>query len=278
MSDILTRDPPVKGERVQYGLDPLQFAELRFPSGKGPFPLLFVIHGGWWLSANDLNHIGHLCVKFTSYGVVTCSLEYRRIGDAGGGWPGTFLDVANAIEYFKDRLTRDLRVDTKRIAVIGHSAGGHLALWLGAKHRIPKSSTLFTGRGKWLVAAISLAGVADLHTAWELRLGDGAVDKLIGGGPDQYPERYAEASPLELLPTGLKCVLIHGRADESVPISQSERFAERAKLAGDETSLVTLEDIGHFELIDPESRAWDAVTHSTLRALGVEANGSMFPP
>jgi acetyl esterase/lipase len=271
MSDILTRVPPAKGKRVQYGSDSLQFAELRFPSGKGSFPLLFVIHGGWWLSANDLNHIGHLCAKFTSYGVVTCSLEYRRIGDAGGGWPGTFLDVANAIEYFKDRLTRDVRVDTKRITVIGHSAGGHLALWLGAKHRVPKSSALFTGRSQWLIAAISLAGVADLHTAWELRLGDGAVGKLMGGGPDQYPERYAEASPLELLPMGLKQVLIHGRADENVPISQSERFAERAKVAGDETSLVTLEGIGHFELIDPESRAWDAVAHSTLTTLGVEA-------
>jgi acetyl esterase/lipase len=271
MSDILATVPPAKGERAQYGADPLQFAELRFPSGKGPFPLLFVIHGGWWLSANDLNHIGHLCAKFTSYGIVTCSLEYRRIGDAGGGWPGTFLDVAKAIECFKDRLTRDLRVDIKRAAVIGHSAGGHLALWLGAKHRVPKSSILYTGQNQWLIAAISLAGVADLHTAWELGLGDRAVGKLIGGGPDEYPERYAEASPLELLPMGLKQVLIHGRSDENVPISQSERFVRRAKVVGDESSLIVLDGIGHFELIDPESRAWDAVAHSTLTALGVEA-------
>jgi acetyl esterase/lipase len=271
MGDILTRVPPARGERVHYGVDPLQFAELRFPSGKGPFPLLFVVHGGWWLSANDLNHIGHLCAKLTSCGLVTCSLEYRRIGDAGGGWPGTFLDVANAIEHFKDVLTKDSRVETKRAAVIGHSAGGHLALWLGAKHRVPKSSALYTGQKQWLIATISLAGIADLRTAWELRLGDGAVGKLIGGNPDRYPERYAEASPFELLPTGLKQVLIHGRSDESVPISQSERFVRRAKLAGDESSLIALDGIGHFELIDPESRAWDAVAHSTLKALGVEA-------
>lgn len=267
MSDILTRVPPAKGERVQYGMHPLQFAELRFPSGKGPFPLLFVIHGGWWLSAYDLTHIGHLCAKFTSYGIVTCSLEYRRIGDAGGGWPGTFLDVANAIEYFKGKLTRDVRVDIKRAAVIGHSAGGHLALWLGGKHMVPKNSVLYTGQNQWLIAAISLAGVADLPIAWELHLGDGAVGKLIGGSPDQYPERYVEASPLELLPMGLKQVLIHGRADEVVPISQSERFVQRAKAAGDGSSLVSLDGFGHFELIDPESRAWDAVAHSTLAAL-----------
>ena len=267
MSDILTRVPPAKGERVQYGTHPLQFAELRFPSGKGPFPLLFVIHGGWWLSAYDLTHIGHFCAKFTSYGIVTCSLEYRRIGDAGGGWPGTFLDVANAIDYFEARLTSDVRVDIKRAAVIGHSAGGHLALWLGGKHRIPKNSVLYTGQNQRLIAAISLAGVTNLPIAWELRLGDDAVGKLIGGSPDQYPERYAEASPLELLPMGLKQVLIHGRADEVVPISQSKGFAQTAKAAGDEASLVSLDGFGHFELIDPESRAWDAVAHSTLAAL-----------
>lgn len=270
MSDILTRVLPAKGERVQYGSDPLQFAELRFPPGTGPFPLLFVIHGGWWLSANDLNHISHLCAKFTSYGIVTCSLEYRRIGDAGGGWPGTFLDVANAIEYFKGSLTRDLRVDTKRAAVIGHSAGGHLALWLGAKHRVPESSILYTGEDQWLIAAISLAGIADLQSAWKLGLGDRAVDKLLGGGPDQFPERYAEASPLELLPMGLKEILIHGRSDENVPISQSERFVQKAKIAGDESSLISLDGVGHFELIDPKSLAWDAVANSTLTALRVE--------
>ena len=270
MSDILERTPPPKGERVQYGLNPLQFAELRFPSGKGPFPLLFVIHGGWWLSANDLNHISHLCAKFTSCGVVTCSLEYRRIGDAGGGWPGTFLDVASAIKFFRNSFARNPRVDIKRAAVIGHSAGGHLALWLGGRHRVPRSSILHTGEDQWLKATISLAGIADLRSAWELELGDHAVDKLIGGSPNQYPERYAEASPLELVPFGLKQFLIHGRKDDHVPVSQSRRFAERAKAAGDNATMIVLDDVGHFELIDPKSRAWDVVAHSTLTALGVE--------
>jgi acetyl esterase/lipase len=271
MSDILTRTPPAKGERVQYGADPLQFAELRFPAGNGPFPLLFVIHGGWWLSENDLNHIGHLCAKFTSLGVVTCSLEYRRIGDPDGGWPGTFLDVANATKYFKNALARNPRVDLKRAAAIGHSAGGHLALWLGAKHRVPKSSVLYTGQDQWLIATVSLTGIADLRSAWELGLGDHAVEKLIGGSPAQYPERFAEASPFELVPFGIKQFLIHGRSDDRVPVSQSQRFADKAKAAGDEATMITLDDIGHFELIDPESRAWGIVAQSTLTVLGVEA-------
>jgi len=275
MSDILTRASPPPGKRVQYGADPIQFAELRFPPGKGPFPLLFVIHGGWWLSANDLHHIGHLCTKFTSYGIITCNLEYRRIGDLGGGWPGTFLDVANAVEYFKKGLASDPRVNIKRAAILGHSAGGHLALWLGAKHRLPRSSILYTGRDRWLIATISLAGITDLRSAWELGLGDNGVEKLIGGSPNQLPERYAEASPMELLPFGLKEFLIHGRNDDRVPISQSERFAKTARAAGDKTTLIALDDIGHFELIDPESRAWDIVAHSTLTAFG---DGSVDEP
>jgi dipeptidyl aminopeptidase/acylaminoacyl peptidase len=164
-------------------------------------------------------------------------------------------------------LSRDARVDIKRAAAIGHSAGGHLALWLGGKHRLPKNSVLYTEQNQWLIAAISLAGVTDLSMVWKLRLGDSAVGKLIGRSPDQYPKRYVETSPLELLPMGLKQVLIHGRADEDVPISQSERFVQRAKAAGDGSSLVSLDGFGHLELKDPESRAWDAVVHSTLAAL-----------
>jgi dipeptidyl aminopeptidase/acylaminoacyl peptidase len=119
-----------------------------------------------------------------------------------------------------------------------------------------------------LIATISLAGITDLRSAWELGLGDDGVEKLMGGSPNQFPERYAEASPMELLPFGLKEFLIHGRSDDRVPVSQSERFAKTARAAGDETTLIALDDIGHFELIDPESRAWDIVAHSTLTALG----------
>lgn len=269
MNDILTRIPPSKGVRISYGEDSHQFAELRFPKGDGPFPLLFVIHGGWWSAAFDLTHISHLCARLTSYGIVTCSLEYRKVGDAGGGWPGTFLDVANAIEYFREREARDSRVDIRRAAVLGHSAGGHLALWLGGKDHIPKSSALYSGKNRWLSAVISLAGVGDLAAAWDQRLGGGAVGRLLGGDPAQFPDRYAAASPVELLPMGLKQVLIHGTDDGLVPASQSQGFAQKARAAGDEPLLVPLEGVGHFELIDPESRKWDVVARATKETLGI---------
>lgn len=269
MSDILDRVPPPKGKRIQYGGDPYQFGELRFPPGEGPFPLLFVIHGGFWKAAYDLQHIGHLCVKLSSAGVVTCNIEYRRVGNPGGGWPGTFLDVASAVDYFGEVLANESRVDIGKVAVIGHSAGGQLALWLGGRHRLPVGSVLSTGQRSRPAAVVSLAGVTDLAGAWEQGLGDGAAGRLLGGSPNHYPERYSQGSPIELLPTGTRQVLIHGREDEIVPISQSERFVERAKALGEEVSLHSLDRIAHFELIDPESRAWDVVVRSTLQVFGI---------
>jgi acetyl esterase/lipase len=269
MTGILDGTSPPKADVVRYGSDPSQFAELRFPQGEGPLPVLIVIHGGFWSAAYDLQHISPFCAALTSYGIITCNLEYRRVGQGGGGWPGTLLDVANGAEHLRQMLGRDGRVDLRRAAAIGHSAGGHLALWLAGSHSLPKGSVLHTGRRPWLNAVISLAGIADLRSAWELQLGSGAVDGLIGGGPNRYPQRYSEASPVELLPMGLRQIVIHGRTDGAVPFVQSEGFVRRAITAGDDASLIPLEGTGHFELIDPESGAWDTVVGSVRRALKV---------
>jgi dipeptidyl aminopeptidase/acylaminoacyl peptidase len=179
------------------------------------------------------------------------------------------LDVANGTEYFKQLMSRDRRVDMGRTAVIGHSSGGHLALWLGGRHRLPKGSVLHGNQKPWLTAVVSLAGVADLGNAWDLHLGSGAVDRLVGGSPSQYPERYSEASPIELLPMGLRQILIHGQEDDTVPIIQSERFVQRARAVGDKASMVPLEGVGHFELIDTESKVWDVVAGTALEVLRV---------
>ena len=268
MSSILTRPPPPFDERVMYGSDHRNFAELRIPTGNGAFPFLFVIHGGFWQSAYDLSHIGHLCAAFTSKGIVTCNLEYRRLGDPGGGWPGTFQDVSLAIDHVLEMLSSDHRVDLTRTAVIGHSAGGHLALWLGGRHRIPNASPLRDAQKYRLGSTVSLAGVCDLRTAWRQRLGNGIVAKLMGGTPGQVPDRYNDGSPIELLPTGTRQVLIHGSIDDVVPVSQSEKFVERAEQLGEHPALVELDEVGHFELIDPESNAWSAVVEAVLPLLG----------
>jgi dipeptidyl aminopeptidase/acylaminoacyl peptidase len=166
-------------------------------------------------------------------------------------------------------MSSDPRVDAARTAVIGHSAGGHLALWLVSRHRIPKGSPLHNAQKYRLGAAVSLAGVCDLRTAWKQRLGNGIVAGFMGGTPSQYPDRYDAGSPIELLPTGTRQVLVHGTDDNIVPVSQSEKFIERAERLGEHPTLVKLDGDGHFELIDPESDAWSAVLGAVLSPLGL---------
>lgn len=230
---------------------------------------MFVIHGGFWQSTYDLSHIGYLCAAFTSKEIITCNLEYRRLGNPGGGWPGTFQDVGLATDHIMETISSDPRVDVARTAALGHSAGGHLALWLASRHRIPQASPLHSVQKYRLARAVSLAGVCDLRSAWKQRLGNGAVARLMGGTPDQYPDRYDAGSPIELLLNGSKQILIHGTADDVVPVSQSEKFVERAEQLGERPTLVKLNGVGHFELIDPESSAWSSVTRTVLPVLGL---------
>jgi acetyl esterase/lipase len=267
LSDILERPFPKFDKRVTYGPEPQHFAELRFPKGPGPSPLLMMIHGGFWQAVYDLNHTGLLCADLTTRNVVTCNLEYRRLGNQGGGWPGTFQDISVAADRTLEILLRDPRVDTSRTTVMGHSAGGHLALWLVSRHKVVRGSPLYVGRRSPISNAISLSGVPNLQLGWKQHLGNGVVSKLMGGAPEEFPDRYAAGSPVDLLPTGGRQVLLHGTADNIVPISQSESFVRRAKEVGNDTTFVKLDGVGHFELIDPESSAWRTVAETVLNLL-----------
>ncbi len=268
--DILNRSPRIADKRAHYGASPQNYVDFRFPQGKGPFPVLLVIHGGFWLSTYDLTHMSHLCAAFTSKGVITCNLEYRRIGDSGGAWPGTFQDISKAADYVLDKMSPDPRFDLNRTVALGFSAGGHLALWLSGRNNVRNSSIPTSRQKRSLQGVISLAGVADLRAAWKLRVGNGVVRTFMGGTPEEVPERYDAGSPIELVPTGVMQVLIHGTADENVPFSQSESFVERAEKAGDKPLLVKLEGAGHFELIDPESSVWPTVARTIMHSLSPE--------
>lgn len=269
MSNVLERQPPKFDKRITYGPDPNHFAELRFPEGRGPFPVLLMIHGGFWQSIYDLKHTGLLCADLTSRRIVTCNLEYRRIGDPGGGWPGTFQDISLAAHEIPKLLALDSRADVRRIAVMGHSAGGHLALWMVSRNRISTDSPLHDVEKSPISKAVSLAGVSDLRTALRQELGHGIVARLLDGGPDKHPDRYDAASPIELLPNDASTILIHGAADDIVPISQSRKYAQRAMQLAQQCTLVELDSVGHFELIDPESRVWPQVVKEIVAALDV---------
>lgn len=252
--DILDLPPPPADERIPYGGHPLQFGDLRLPTGPGPYPLVIYVHGGFWRARYDLTHAGHPCAALTAAGIATWNVEYRRIGN-GGGWPETFLDVAAAADHARELASRH-PLDLERAIAVGHSAGGHLALWLAGRDRIPPGTTLHRPVPVPLRGAVSLGGVVDLRRTWELRLSGGVVRELVGATPDEAPERYAAASPPELLPLGVPQTLIHGTEDESVPYELSVRYHAAATAAGDEVTLIPLEGVGHFEPVDPRSAVW----------------------
>jgi len=259
---VLDREPPPADERIVYGDAPEQFADLRLPSGRGPFPAVAFIHGGFWRARYDLSHAGHLCAALTAAGFATWNLEYRRLGNEGGGWPGTFLDVASGLRKLFEIAPR-LGIDPDRIVVKGHSAGGHLALWVAGLGRVAENSPLHA-EPLPLRAAVSLAGVIDLRLGWEMWLGDGVVRDLLGGPPEVVPERYAAASPADLVPLGVPQLLIHGADDEIVPLSISQRYADAAAAAGDDVTLLALPNTDHFQVIDPESPVWPGILAAVM--------------
>lgn len=249
--------------RVAYGPEALQFGDLYLPEGSGPYPTVVLIHGGFWRVPYGLKLMAGLAEDLAARGFAVWNIEYRRVGDRGGGWPATLLDVARATDYLRV-LATSYALDLKRVVPIGHSAGGHLAFWLAARPRIAVGDPLAGGSMKGgtddgpLVpaGAISLAGVVDLMLGWRLNLGMGAVADLLGGEPSAVPERYRSASPAALLPLGVPTVLVHGSEDYNVPVQVSQAYAVAARAANDQVTLIELPGVEHFAVINPRSAAW----------------------
>lgn len=199
----------VAARRFRYGPEPTGFGDLRLPEGAGPHPVVILIHGGFWRAQYGLDLMDKLGDDLAGRGIASWNIEYRRVGEAGGGWPGTLQDVARATERLRD-LAPEHGLDLARVVTIGHSAGGHLALWVAARPRLPLGAlgdgdaAMLTGAGALpVIGAISQAGVADLTEGWRQGLGRGAVAALLGGGPAEVPERYAAADPARALPLGI---------------------------------------------------------------------------
>jgi acetyl esterase/lipase len=247
----LTLPPPAADVRIPYGTDPHQFGDLRLPKGQGPHPVVMNIHGGFWRNKYDLAHAGHLCAALTARGSATWNVEYRRVGDEGGGWPGSFADIRNAYRFVA-HIPQRYRLDAGNIVVIGHSAGGQLALCLAAHETAVK-------------AVVSLAGVVDLQRAWELHLSHDAVAEFMGGSPEQVPEHYAEADPMRLeAPRSARQWLVHGDVDDVVPVEISRNYYQR-KRKSEIVELLEIKKAGHFDVIDPRSAAWTMIEQVVLR-------------
>ena len=278
--NILDRTPPAADHRLPYGTLPQQFGELWIPTlplsklhSPHRWPLLVFVHGGWWKAAYDLSYANFLCAAMKAQGVAVWSLEYRSVGDPGGGWPGTMQDVAAGMDHVL-KLADAFPIETERVIAVGHSAGGHLAFWLAARHHIPHTSVLAqTQPNLALKGVVGLAGAVDLRLIIELggffsfTNGGPAVEALMGGSPAAVPDRYSAADPAELLPLGIPQILVQGSNDDQIPPTLPMRWAQAASRQGDSVEVKTVPGADHFDVVDPESKAWPVSRDAMLKLL-----------
>jgi acetyl esterase/lipase len=224
------------------------------------------LHGGFWRAEYGRGHTAPLAEALARSGFAVCAPEYRRVGQDGGGWPGTFDDVAAAVDRLPElaeEATGGL-VDPERTVLAGHSAGGHLALWAAGRRRLPPESRWHagervSGRAGAVAGVVALAAVSELAWCHELGLGGQAAGALMGGGPSRFADRYRQADPAGLVPVGGRVRLVHGMADDRVPWEMSQRYADRVRAAGGDVVCSLLPGAGHFDVIDPLSAWWGRV-------------------
>jgi acetyl esterase/lipase len=250
-----------------YGSDANQFGQLFLPQGRGPFPVAVVIHGGCWKKFADLHNTVPMSDALRKAGIATWNVEYRRVDNDGGGWPGTYRDIGAAVDYLRT-IADEHRLDLQRVIVIGHSAGGHLALWTAGRHRLREGSPLHVKDPLPIRGVVNLAGPGRLQslTAEHLQKACGSVPvpELLGGEIERVPERLRDGSPAEMLPLGVPQILITGSLDWLIPPSLGDEYAALARTAGDDVQMKVIEGAGHFEVIAPGTQAWPVVEAAVL--------------
>ena len=266
--EAMARSTPAFAERIAYGAGPSQFGELWLPAGSAPLPVAILIHGGCWQSSYGLDLMDPMAEDLYRQGVAVWNIEYRRLGESGGGYPGTFLDVGQAIDALRT-LPQRPRLDLRRLVAIGHSAGGHLALWAAARHRLPKDSPLAVAGPQRIGAVVTLAGINDLAryaAAGPACGGASTIDALTGARGRPSGTALADTSPAGFLPIGVKQIIASGTADGIVPARFGHDYATLSTAAGDRVELADLPG-DHFSLIDPGSAAWATLRPKILELL-----------
>ena len=256
MTSILERAAPPPDLTLPYGPLPEHVIDLRLParSAGTPAPLVVLVHGGFWRPLWDRAHLGPIAHALADLGYVVAVPEYRRAGMAEEGWQGTFNDIAAVFDQVT-ALAAGHGADAANVTWAGHSAGGHLVLWAAARPYFPAGSPW---RGDCDAArVVSLAGCGSLRLCAEWNLDDGAAQNLLGGSPAEVPDRYALTDPAALTPPTVPVIHIHGTNDDRVPLAMSQAFPVG--------HLIEIPGATHFDLIDPESPAWPAVTAALIR-------------
>ena len=289
-ADVLTRLGRPPDLVLSYGDGTDQIADVHLPPERDPavsgggeqVPLIIFLHGGFWRAEYGREHTRPLAGALAEAGFAVCAPEYRRTGQPGGGWPGTFDDVAAAADLLPSLVAEAtsglVAADRAQALLAGHSAGGHLALWAASRHRLPHESHWHAEDTLWR-GVVALAAVSDLAGSHRKQLGNGATGELMGGGPVLFgdEDRYQEADPSQLLTAGAPVWLVHGMADDNVPYIMTLDYARWARAAGAravEATCVLLPGAGHFAVIDPLSPEWPQVVDAFRRLAGLDGRGS----
>ncbi len=263
-------EPAAAGVSIAREDGPATPGQLRLPAGPGPHPVAVVVHGGCWSAIADPDYMSHLSDALTRFGWATWSPTFVRRDDVGGAWPGMLEDVGRAFDHLRT-FAEPYRLDLSRIVTVGHSSGGHLALWLAARPSLRTSGDGARLRGVDPLRPIGVVGLApitdlgDFHARSDRGCPASAVSDLLAGEPDRRPDRMALADPAGLLPIGVPQLLLSGELDWTVPTAHVERYARCAAASGDPAEAHEVPDAGHFELVWPGHATWRAVTAPAIR-------------
>lgn len=255
---------------ARYDTHTLALGELRIPAGAGPFPVAVVIHGGCWTAGfATLKNTAPLASALTGAGVATWNIEYRQMGDPGAGWPGTFLDVGAGVDYLRT-LAEKYPIDLKRVALVGHSAGAHLALWGAGRPALPRESPVRGANPLQVTAAVAIDGPADVGgmVGRDAQIcGQPVIAPLMGGTPSEQPARYRQGSPREMLPLGVPQYLV---AAAVLTVEDAQLHQTRARSVGESVTILPVTNGGHFDVIGPGRPAFPAVLSFIRKAMGLE--------
>lgn len=271
--DLLSRPTVEPSHSIQWGEGPTDIADLWLPDGAGPYPVVLMVHGGCWQKAiADHTLMNWVADDLRKRGMAVWNIEYRGVDEAGGGYPGTFTDVARAADALREQAAA-YSLDLNRVAAFGHSAGGHLAMWLAGRHRLPADSPMRTENPLPLVGVVNSGGLADL--AGSLRVTDrdclaDIYDSLVGTVSPNRANVLSDTSPAEFLPLGVPQLSVNGHRDRIAPPVLGETWARKATAAGDDSQVEVVFNTGHVELITPRTEAWEIAAAALKRMLGMK--------
>ncbi|MCS0612727.1 alpha/beta hydrolase [Massilia kyonggiensis] len=271
LDDYLALSGPAPAATLRYGAAPSQYAELFLPSGTGPFPVAVLVHGGCWTKEfGGITQLRNMAGALAARGIAVWNVEYRRVDEAGGGYPGTYQDMNAALDLLA-RTARERPLDLGRLVAVGHSAGGQLVQWLAARPRIPATSPLYRKDAVPVRQVVSLGGLADLRReAALLKTSCGREIVELAGKPSaDRPDVFSDTNAGDLMPNGSRTILVTGELDTISLPRVAHDFAARARAAGDRAEVVILPGASHYDEVAATSAAWPRVLRAIESALGL---------